>query len=65
MQDFEVFGEALANDSSYNSNLARSLSLTLDEFYKDLSAVGVSATTGQGLDQFMEALDRAVIEYKT
>ena len=64
MTDFEAFEEALSNTSSYNSNLSRSLSLTLDEFYKDLKAVGVSAATGEGFDEFMNAVDDAVLEYE-
>ena len=29
------------------------MSLVLDEFYKDLRAVGVSAVTGEGVDDFI------------
>nr|SVE93647.1 EOG090X072H [Scapholeberis mucronata] len=65
MRDFDAFEAALSNDSSYNANLSRSLSLTLDEFYKDLNAVGFSAVTGEGFDEFLAAVDAAVVEFET
>nr|SVE78890.1 EOG090X072H [Daphnia lumholtzi] len=65
MTDFDAFELALSSDSSYNANLSRSLSLTLDEFYKDLTTVGFSAVTGEGFDEFLAAVDAAVVEYET
>lgn len=65
MQDFEVFQEALDSDTSYSSNLSRSMSLVLDEFYSNLNCVGVSSLTGQGMDDFMECLKHAVVEFHT
>ena len=46
------------------SNLAQSMSLALDEFYSNLNSVGVSAMTGEGLDEFLVAVERARCEYE-
>lgn len=63
MKDFEAFQAAVDSEKSYSSNLSRSMCLVLDEFYQNLSTVGVSAVTGAGLNDFFDALDESAVEY--
>ena len=65
MSDFETFQTALAGETSYVSNLAQSMSLGLEEFYSQLRAVGVSAVTGEGVDNFLAAVRDGRREYDT
>lgn len=64
MHDFEAFQEALDMESSYVSNLTRSMSLTLDEFYKNLQCCGVSSVTGTGFSDFLELVKDAAEKYE-
>jgi len=61
--NFDSFQNALENETSYMSNLTRSLSLVLDEFYENIKFVGVSSTTGNGFDDFMDAVNQAEKDY--
>eukprot|EP00466_Bigelowiella_natans_P007263 jgi/Bigna1/49201/estExt_Genewise1.C_420064 len=64
MTDFDAFQEAINQDKSYMSTFTRSMSLVLDEFYKNIRTVGVSAATGLGIDKFYEAVESAAKEYE-
>lgn len=55
--------ESRGEEPSYLNSLMNSMSLVLDEFYKNLTAVGVSSATGQGMDAFLDAVQSARTEY--
>ncbi|BFZ59514.1 hypothetical protein YB2330_000525 [Saitoella coloradoensis] len=75
MSDWESFQAALREDeetlggtggtggSGYMNSLINSMSLMLEEFYRHLDVVGVSAVTGQGFNDFLEAVQNKVEEY--
>jgi len=63
MTDFDAFSAALDSDGSYSASLSRSLSLVLEEFYENLQAVGVSAVTGEGIEDFFKAVEQCRKEY--
>lgn len=78
MTDFEAFQAALRNEeeggsfggdgitggSGYMSSLLNSMSLVLEEFYKHLSVVGVSAMTGDGMDDFFKSVEEKRAEFE-
>ncbi|XP_060686696.1 GPN-loop GTPase 1 [Hemiscyllium ocellatum] len=65
MKDFETFQDALNQETTFASNLTRSMSLVLDEFYSQLRVVGVSAVDGTGMDGFLQQVAGAAAEYET
>lgn len=75
MRDFEVFQEALRKEeeeeaesgtggSGYMGSLLNSMSLVLEEFYNNLSVVGVSSMTGAGVDDFFTAVELKRVEFE-
>lgn len=50
MRDFDELDTNLSKVDTYLSSLSRSLSLVLEEFYKNVEACGVSAKTGKGFE---------------
>eukprot|EP00818_Percolomonas_sp_WS_P009856 CAMPEP_0117445110 /NCGR_PEP_ID=MMETSP0759-20121206/5615_1 /TAXON_ID=63605 /ORGANISM="Percolomonas cosmopolitus, Strain WS" /LENGTH=342 /DNA_ID=CAMNT_0005237253 /DNA_START=26 /DNA_END=1054 /DNA_ORIENTATION=- len=63
MRDFEVYTEVLQKEKTYSSSLAYSMSLVLDEFYEEISAVGVSALSGEGMNELIQSFDKGTKEY--
>jgi len=63
MKDYEAFQDAVDADpvgeSGYLGSLNRSLCLVIDEFYKTLPAVPVSAASGLGFDRLEQAFIEA------
>lgn len=45
------------------TSLNRSLSLAMDEFYNAIRAVGVSAITGEGMDELFGKFDESAQEF--
>ncbi|KAI4185425.1 MAG: hypothetical protein LQ346_005892 [Caloplaca aetnensis] len=50
--------------SGYMGSLLNSMSLMLEEFYRHLSVIGVSAMTGQGIPEFFEAVRDKAEEFE-
>lgn len=76
MRDFESFQAALRKEeddeaesgtggSGYMGSLLNSMSLVLEEFYNNLSVVGVSSMTGAGIDDFFKAVEDKRVEFET
>jgi GTPase SAR1 family protein len=78
MTDFEKFqdalreeeekgvfgGEGFGGGSGYMSSLLNSMSLMLEEFYNHLDMVAVSSMTGDGIDEFFEAVEKKRQEFE-
>ncbi|WPG99221.1 Hypothetical protein R9X50_00203200 [Acrodontium crateriforme] len=72
MRDFESFQAALhaeneaqeSEGGGYMGSLLNSMSLVLEEFYNQLSVVGVSSITGDGVDAFFVAVEEKRVEFE-
>lgn len=53
MRDFDQLDSNLSKVDTYLSSLSRSLSLVLEEYYKNVEACGVSAKTGKGFEHMI------------
>lgn len=60
----EGSGSGLGGGSGYMGSLLNSMSLMLEEFYRHLSVVGVSAMTGHGIPEFFEAVADKAQEFE-
>jgi GTPase SAR1 family protein len=70
MRDFETFQAAVRAEeeeeregSGYMGALLNSMSLVLEEFYNQLSVVGVSSMTGDGVEDFFDAVEDKRAEF--
>ncbi|KAH2014120.1 hypothetical protein KXV45_006102 [Aspergillus fumigatus] len=50
--------------SGYMGSLLNSMSIMLEEFYRHLSVVGVSSMTGDGIDEFFQAVEEKRQEFE-
>ena len=57
-------GGPAVGGSGYMRSLLSSMSLTLEEFYKHLSVVGVSSVTAAGIDDFFKAVEEKAEEFE-
>ena len=65
MDDFEAYQDAIDVDGEeYMGSLNRSLSLVMDEFYRNIKTVGVSAMTGTGMMELFEKIDESAVEFR-
>ena len=63
MKSLDDFEESLSTNRSYMSTLIKSLGNVLDEFYKNIKTVGVSAITGQGMDKLFKQIEKCKKDY--
>ena len=63
-QEKGVFGGEGFGGSGYMSSLLNSMSLMLEEFYSHLNMVAVSSMTGDGIDNFFEAVEEKRKEFE-
>lgn len=60
MTDYESYLQALdCDDEEYMGSLNRSLALTMEEFYRNIKCIGVSAATGQGFDDLLTKIEES------
>ncbi|OAL37241.1 hypothetical protein AYO20_03417 [Fonsecaea nubica] len=57
-------GEGFGGGSGYMASLLNSMSLMLEEFYSHLNMVAVSSMTGEGVDEFFEAVEEKRKEFE-
>lgn len=55
---------AMGGGSGYMGSFLNSMSLMLEEFYRHLNVVGVSSMTGDGVDDFFEAVEEKRKEFE-
>ncbi|KAI0562318.1 GPN-loop GTPase [Gracilaria domingensis] len=63
MRDFTQLEQNL-KDNNFLGTLARSMAQALEEFYNTFRSVGVSAQTGEGMEQLAQCIKDAALEYE-
>ncbi|KII63424.1 GPN-loop GTPase 1 [Thelohanellus kitauei] len=63
LSDFEAFEAAVKSKPSVSGDLANSLCLTLEEFYKKLKYAEVSCRTEQGFEDVVKNFDGLISEF--
>ncbi|CAN8062823.1 unnamed protein product [Agarophyton chilense] len=63
MRDFTQLEKNL-KESNFLGTLARSMAQALEEFYTTLRSVGVSAQTGDGMEELVKCIKDATLEYE-
>jgi len=53
----------LDSESEYISSFSRSLSLVLEEFYKNIKYVSVSSKTGDGFEKLYDSIHLTIQDY--
>lgn len=64
MQDSDTLADAVRGQKGYAATLTQSLSLFVQEFYKNLRVAKVSAATGSGMEELREGLALAEATYE-
>lgn len=66
MENFESYQDALDQNRSdeYMGSFNRSLSLAMEEFYRNIRSVGVSAINAIGMTELFQAIDAARVEFQ-
>lgn len=66
MEDFEKYQEAIDHDhEEYMGPLNRSLSIAMEEFYNNITAIGVSAANGKGIAELFAKIEECGEEFNT
>ncbi|EME26312.1 nucleotide binding protein [Galdieria sulphuraria] len=66
LNDFDTFDEAMQQlEGDYSSNLARSMALAMEEFYRVISCCSISAATGEGMDELWNCIQKAAKEFSS
>eukprot|EP00483_Globobulimina_turgida_P007878 UN07893 len=55
----------MKSNNSYQSTLIKALGNVLNAFYTNISTVGVSSVTGQGMFEFFKQIEKCKKEYYT